>query len=29
MNVEERIAILEMAYTFKDKFAPVELEDMV
>lgn len=28
MNVEERIAILEMAYTFKDKFAPVELEDI-
>lgn len=28
MNVEEKIAILEMAYTFKDKFAPVELEDI-
>ena len=28
MNIEERIAILEMAYTFKDKFAPVELEDI-
>lgn len=28
MNVEERIAILEMAYTFKDKFAPVELENI-
>ena len=28
MNVEEKIAILEMAYTFKDKFAPVELENI-